>query len=225
MLEISKNLHVYDNFFINPDKVIDLGQQLSYNNHTSYPGKRSDNLFTIQDPNVHEFAKFFTKKIADTVLYGLEKFEIDIRFHYNDVYNNTEANYGWIHNDSVEYAGLVYLSNIPTSMNHGTSIYDKLDPNDFSTDDFDSRKQFNISKEVTDQYLQDLKNNHNQFKETINVGYKYNRLVAYDAMMWHRPNNYLIENSNRFSLLFFINNTKIKKQDSLLKLTSEWKDL
>ena len=44
-----------------------------------------------------------------------------------------------------------------------------------------------------------------QFKETIQVGNLYNRLITYDAKVAHRPNNYAIDQvGNRLALLFVI---------------------
>jgi len=214
--------HVIDNFFNNIQPIIDLGNSLEYHNNESWPGLRTDNLLQINNPLAIEFAKFFAKNIADKVFYGLSKFEIDVRFHKNDLYNVDEANCGWIHNDDIDFAGLVYLNDEEPNMSTGTSIFDKTISKDFEAEDYESRQELNLKKNVTDQYLKDLKNNRSQFSETINVGNKFNRLVAYDATQWHRPNSYKVKTLPRYSLLFFINNAHFEELSSILSVKSSW---
>jgi hypothetical protein len=221
----SNSLVVRDNFFINPEKVIKLSKQFNYANSPTWPGRRTENLLTMHDSQVQEFAKFFAKKIADEVFFGITKFLIDIRFHINDVYANDDANQGWIHNDEVCLAGLVYLNLEETNLDTGTSIFEKKTKFDFARPDFKSRQDFNLNKTVSEEYLKDLKNNHSNFTEITRVGNKFNRLVAYDAMQWHRPNRYTLESGNeRLSLLFFIDKYEYVVPSSLLSMSSNWVD-
>lgn len=222
-MDIYKNsTHVIDNFFNDIQPIIDLGNSLEYHNNEAWPGLRTDNLLQINNTLAVEFAKFFAKNIADKVFYGLSKFEIDVRFHKNDLYNVDEANCGWIHNDDIDFAGLVYLNDEEPNMSTGTSIFDKTLSKDFEAEDYESRKELNLKKNVTDQYLKDLQNNRSQFSETINVGNKFNRLVAYDATQWHRPNSYNVKKLPRYSLLFFINNAQFAELSSILSVKSSW---
>jgi hypothetical protein len=220
----NNSTHVIDNFFNNIQPIIDLGNSLEYHNNEAWPGLRTDNLLQINNPLAVEFAKFFAKNIADKVFYGLSKFEIDVRFHKNDLYNVDEANCGWIHNDDIDFAGLVYLNDEEPNMNTGTSIFDKTVSIDFEAEDYESRRELNLKKNVTDQYLKDLQKNRSQFSETINVGNKFNRLVAYDATQWHRPNSYNVKKLPRYSLLFFINNAQFEELSSILSVKSSWSD-
>lgn len=221
----SNTLVVKDNFFNNPSNIIELSKNFTYNNSPTWPGRRTDNLLTINNSTVQEFAKFFAKKIADEVFFGINKFLIDIRFHINDVYNDSNANEGWIHNDDVCLAGLVYLNANEISLNTGTSIFAKKTKENFSTSDYQSRNNFNLNKTVTEEYLNDLKNNRDNFIEITKVGNKFNRLVAYDAMQWHRPNKYALESGEeRLSLLFFIDRYEFTQPSSLLSITSNWND-
>lgn len=222
MRRYENSTHVIDNFFSNLQSIIDLGNSLDYYNDEAWPGLRTHNLLQINNSLAVEFAKFFAKKIADEVFYGLSKFEIDIRFHKNDIYDIDEANSGWIHNDNIDFAGLVYLNEEDPNMSTGTSIFDKTLSEDFEAEDYDSRKELNLKKHVTDQYLKDLKNNRLQFVETINVGNKFNRLIAYDATQWHRPNSYNVKTLPRYSLLFFINNAQFEELPSILSVKSSW---
>lgn len=219
-----KSIHVRDDFFINPWKVMHLGDTLEFQNDENWPGKRTINLFKTGDKDCIDFAKYFAKRIADEIFYGLSKFEIDIRFHKNDIYDVDEANYGWIHNDGVNFAGLVYLNQEQSNMDTGTSIFDKTTEGVFEQGDFESRKLLNLKQQVTEQYLTDLKNNHSNFTETIRTGNKFNRLIAYGADQWHRPNSYKVNTAPRYSLLFFINKAEFENVDSKLSLTSDWSE-
>jgi len=224
MLKYENSVQVFDNFFKNPFSVMELGKSLEYYNDETWPGQRTQNLLQIGNPTAIEFAKFFAKEVANNVFYGLSKFELDVRFHKNDVYSNPEANYGWIHNDEIDFAGLVYLNVEEPSMQTGTSVFDKITQDNFKVQDFESRKQLNLNKNVTDQYLKDLKNNRDQFVETVNVGNKFNRLVAYGAKQWHRPNNYEVETLPRYSLLFFIDKAEFVDLNPILGVSSNWSD-
>lgn len=224
MPSYKNSTYVVDNFFKNPQAVIDLGNSLEYYNNEAWPGLRTINLLEINNPLVVEFAKYFAKKIADEVFYGIKQFKIDIRFHKNEVYDVDEANYGWIHNDEIDFAGLVYLNKEESNMNTGTSIFDKILSEDFQVQDYESRKELNLKKNVTEQYLNDLKNNRSQFIETVNVGNKFNRLVAYDASQWHRPNSYNVKTLPRYSLLFFVDNVQFVELPSILSVQSSWSD-
>lgn len=194
-----------NDFFNNPDKVLELANKQTYDKSERYPGKRTINLLESTDPETKEFAMFFAKKIAREVFPGMHRFVIHISFHINEVYDDEFANEGWIHSDDVTLAGLVYLNPTETSFNSGTSIFLKRGEQDFATTDFPSRKEFNTTSTVTEQYKDDLRNNHTNFEETIRVGNVYNRLIAYDSNLWHRPNNFKTSvNEPRTTLLFFI---------------------
>lgn len=221
----SNSLVVRDNFFKNPNKVIELSKRFNYNNSPTWPGRRTDNLLTVQDQEVQEFSRFFAKRIADEVFFGITQFLIDIRFHINDVYDNDAANEGWIHNDEVCLAGLVYLNIGEACLDTGTSVFEKKTKFDFATPDYKSRQEFNLNKQVSDNYLRDLKSNREKFTEITRVGNKFNRLVAYDAMQWHRPNRYTLDTGNeRLSLLFFIDKYEYVAPKSLLAMSSTWSD-
>jgi hypothetical protein len=224
MQKYSKSVHVFDNFFKNPSKVASLGESLEFESSEVYPGRRTKNLLESNDSNVVEFAKFFAKRLADEVFYGIKTFKLDLRFHKYDIYDVKEANLGWIHNDETNLAGLVYLNASYASMQTGTSIFDKVSSHDFGVPDFKSRRELNLNKKVTDRYLSDLENNHKNFVETINVGNKFNRLIAYDSELWHRPNSYIVDNPPRYSLVFFIDEATFEETPSLLSIKSNWRD-
>jgi hypothetical protein len=212
-----------NNFFNNPNKVLELSKRQTYDKCDRFPGKRTINLLQSTDPETRNFAVFFAKKIANEVFPGISQFVIHISFHINEVFDDNVANTGWIHNDDVTLAGLVYLNPSETNFNSGTSIFLKKGNQDFSTTDFPSRKTFNISNIVTEEYKQDLKNNHANFEETIKVGNVFNRLIAYDSNLWHRPNTFkTLDNELRTTLLFFIDGYQFDTPN--IDTTAKWVD-
>jgi len=212
-----------NNFFNNPDKILTLAQQQEYTKSDRYPGKRTINLLESTDTVTRDFAIFFAKKIALEVFPGICRFVTHISFHINEVYDDEFANSGWIHNDDVRLAGLVYLNPNESNFDSGTSIFLKHGSQDFTTTDFSSRKEFNTTSVVTDQYKEDLKLNHSNFEETIRIGNVYNRLIAYDSNLWHRPNTFKTTDGKlRTTLLFFIDHYEYDRPD--VDMNFKWID-
>jgi len=212
-----------NNFFNNPDKIVELANRMEYEKSKRYPGKRTINLLESTDAEIKSFGIFVAKKIAREVFPGISQFVIHISFHINEVYNDTIANAGWIHNDDVTLAGLVYLTPTEKNISSGTSIFLKHGEESFTTEDFPSRTEFNSTSVVTEEYKKDLKLNHANFEETIKIGNLYNRLIAYDSNLWHRPNNFQTSTLDpRITLLFFIDNYQFSRPD--IDNTSTWVD-
>lgn len=198
-------LIVKDDFFNNPNSVYELSLKQEYSKSEIYPGLRTENLLDSTDSDTRNFALFCAQRIKFDVFAGLTSFMLDIRFHINEPFDDTAANTGWIHADPSDLAGLVYLTPNEESFDHGTSIFIKKSEEDFSQLDFTSRLNFNLKNDVTPEYINELKDNWSNFTETIRVGNKYNRMVAYDAKSYHRPNRYNTASGEpRRSLLFFI---------------------
>ena len=106
-------------------------------------------------------------------------------------------------------AGLIYLNPAENNFDSGTSIFNG--DGDVDRDSNKLRADFNINGTTTEQYVQSLKDNWSYFQETIRIGNVFNRLVAYDSKMFHRPNSYKTsDNTPRLSLLFFIYNFDYK---------------
>lgn len=202
----SNTIFCKNNFFNNPQKIVNLSLKQEYTISKDYPGKRTGNLLESADLETKQFGLFFAKKIASEVYPGIHKFMLDIRFHINDVYDIDIVNTGWIHSDECNIAGLVYLNNDEINFDTGTSIFIKKNPVEFSSVEIPSRQDFNSSGIITDDYIRDLTDNHKNFLETIKFGNVYNRLISYDAKLFHRPNHYMLSSGNlRTTLLFFIN--------------------
>lgn len=214
-----------DNFFNNPDKVLSLFNDEQFFKSSAYPGMRTGNLLESPNETVKNFALFFAKKVCDEIFPGIYGLMIDVRFHYNHVYSNEKVNEGWIHSDEADLAGLVYLTKNELSLETGTSLFIKNTEGNFSTRDFPSRQEFNITEVPSEQYIKDLKENHSNFTETVRLGNVYNRLVAYDANIYHRPNRYNLNSTDvRKSIVFFIRGFK-RDFTSKVNLNYNWVDV
>jgi len=216
---------VKNNFFSNPEKVISLFNNQEFYSAENYPGKRTDNLLESKDNEVRQFALYFVEKLAKEIFIGIHKFMIDVRFHINSVYENDQANQGWIHADDTDLAGVIYLTPSEVDFSSGTSIFLKNTQESFAVNDYKSRQEFNSTEKITDEYLNDLHNNHTMFTESIRVGNLYNRLIAYDSKLFHRPNQYkLLSGNSRQTIVFFIKNYSIEHLHKI-KLDSSWEDV
>jgi hypothetical protein len=194
-----------NNFFKNPYKVLELFDKQTFSRSPLYPGSRTENLFKIANRETQEFAMYFANRIKVDVFPGIQNFMIDVRLHINDIYHDIDANQGWIHNDEANLAGIVYLNSGEVNFSNGTSIFNKVTADSFGVDDFDHRHEFNLSKKLTPEYLIELKENWRHFEETIKFGNQFNRLVAYDAKLFHRPNSFTTNTKElRKSIVFFI---------------------
>ena len=138
-------------------------------------------------------------------------------FHINDPCSDARLQSGFIHNDYGNLAGLVYLSPGEDNLETGTSMFngDGIDPIlcDMLPTDLDACKSFYLDGKITPEYILGLEHNRSLFehRETIRIGNKYNRLIAYDSKMWHRPNSFVTSTGNdRLTLLFFVSEFKYK---------------
>jgi len=221
--KFSNYLLVKDQFLCNPDSVVALSDRQIYTKSEIYPGLRTQNLFDIADQATRDFAEYFAQRIKHNVFPGLTTFMLDLRFHINESFSDDVANIGWIHSDPSDLAGLVYLTPHENNFNTGTSIFHKKNPDDFATEDFDSRLHFNKSNQITDTYKSEIQQNWDNFSESARVANVYNRLVAYDAKLYHRPNNFKTSiGQPRKSLLFFIKG--FSYTDTFDKNACKWKD-
>lgn len=200
-----------DNYFEKPHDVVKMSTSLNYSRSTYYPGRRTGNLLGFEDPFIKEFADWFANRISLDVFPGIRMFELFLCFHINDPVEYPYYNRGWIHTDYGNLAGLVYLTENECNFNTGTSIFDPALENIYDIqelpNDKEALKNFYLYDKLTEEYVIGFENNLNLFesKETIRIGNKFNRLIAYDSKFWHRPNSFTTEqNTPRLSLLFFV---------------------
>lgn len=192
-----------DNFFNDPDKVFKFANSLKYtpSSEGSWPGERSDELHNIDK----DFFEFFGKKVL-SILYPMQK---DISFNLRLNFQRMSKKYineGWVHEDDAytnQFTSIVYLSKHKEC---GTSLFDSKKIYSFP---INAIQKHNV-------YLKDnfkegdiyLKENNNQFEETLSIKSKYNRLIMFDSSQLHAAQKF-IENGieeDRLTLVGFFEN-------------------
>jgi hypothetical protein len=207
----TKYLICRDDYFDNPEHVIELSKHMNYSRSTFYPGERTGNLLGMEDKKIKEFADWFADRLSFDIFPGIRMFELMLCFHRNFPNKDPYYNRGLIHNDWGNLAGLIYLTPGEHDLNTGTSIFDndtlpRTEPCELDTDAA-ALKEFYLYDNTTPDYVKGFEHNLKIFEsgETIRVGNKFNRLIAYDAKLWHRPNSFATSvDQPRLSLLFFV---------------------
>jgi len=206
---ISKN-----NFFDNPNYVIELSKSLDYNFvDKSFPGRRTENIGLIDSKICQDFTEHFIKKLVSTIYTKIKSLTIDIRFHKTNSFSDDPTdiiNTGWIHTDHELLAGLIYLNPNLKDFSSGTSIFNPKVKNISLPEKI--REDFNQNYKGVDlnKYKKALTDYNDQFSESLRVGNEFNRLITYDSKIYHKPNNYVVsKNDDRLTLLFVISEYEI----------------
>jgi hypothetical protein len=174
---------VVDDFYKNPDKIREYALKQQFNEHPDYhKGKRTDKVYRF--PNLKlRFENILGSKIKNWTKYGVNCCFQSCIAGDNLVY----------HFDGQQYAGIIFLTpDAPPET--GTSFYrSKTTKNMKLNNDFDSVFKTGLLDGT-------------QFDVVDVVGNKYNRLVLFDAQMFHAASGYFgnsIDNGRLFQLFFF----------------------
>jgi len=203
---------VLDNFYTDPYKIIKRSKdfEFSYSKDGTWPGQRTEEVHKI-DYNLfyHTCLKILS------VLYPTDY--LNLKFsatQYFQKINLKDYDNGWIHNDGYNnnlFTAIVYLS---SHEDCGTSLFhlkknnfeglwiDKISPVDYYLNLKDKQKR-EKDKEL-------CKKNNSQYKETIKINSRLNRLVCFDANHPHASHHF--------------KNSKLKKEPRLTLITF-FKDL
>ena len=189
---MNNSVVVFDDFYDNPREVRKYALNLKYDVIGNYPGFRSgdNDLLSDEEKGNHNLG---VKNFMESY------FGRNIK-NWGNSYNGsfqyvTYKEKTWIHtdyNDSVNYAALIYLHPSPPPGDYGTIFFTHKEtgtylghPEDSAGDDGNDNSKWSI---------------------TDYVGYRFNRLVMYDARMWHCANNYFgdtLHDSRLFQCFFF----------------------
>ena len=120
---------VVENFFDNPDSVVELTTKLDFfpaKERENWPGFRSKNLL-ITNKKLFEFickkfVELYFNFCSDESAFDYE--DVEILFHKFNYKDEKEIK-GLIHTDQRQLAGVIYLNKGVTDEDTGTSIYDK----------------------------------------------------------------------------------------------------
>lgn len=194
-----------DNFFNDPDYVLDLAKNSAYEKiQANYPGSRSNFIHEL-DPVLFDticskiFSVFYSHKIPPEITWSVQ-----MTFQRIDPFPNQELYYpdGWVHADDVPMAGVIYLNK--NDINAGTSLYT---PKTFLTSpkNGDIKEAF-YSGQLTDVdvYNKAIEENNLNFEETVSFKSKFNRLVMYDGYHMHGAKNLLRLSEPRYTIVFFV---------------------
>jgi hypothetical protein len=209
-----------DNFFEDPEALVKLGKSLPKEIVGRQPGKRSKQLWEI-DQSLHN--AIIRKTLS--CYYDLDYVNIswqnsNCSFHEIPRFSedkNDIINKGWIHQDAAvlgtdEVAGLIYLTP-DIDPDSGTSLWSlksgvKIE---IQADSFyDQNEQgwhnedgsFANGEEYRKLYLEQQES----LVEKLRFQNIFNRMITYDTMEWHGANSYYHEDGKdpRLTLAFFI---------------------
>lgn len=192
---------------LNPELALAISEKQEYKKRGNYPGVRTENLLLSSDDETRNYTIDLIERIKFDVFPGLINYHCSLHFHVYEENENELLNRGLIHNEFNQLAGVLYLTKDENDFESGTSIFDlNKDVELYETpEQKQSRINFNNTGKTDVVYDEFLKNVDSQFTETIKVANKYNRLIGYDASMFHRPNSYKTKSGQpRKSLIFFI---------------------
>lgn len=154
-------IQIIENFYIDPDDVRKFALDLDFNVSGNYPGLRTT---AMSEEWRNYIKKFLEDKIAKKITYFPDG--------YNTAFQLTLENAKtWIHHDSTDWAGVLYLTpNAPVES--GTGIYRH-------------KSGIFMHKEGQLDY-NDEKLNDDEWEKVVDIGNIYNRLVLYSGMYYHR---------------------------------------
>ena len=210
---------IYDDFFEDPDKIVEYANTLDYPvNAGNYPGKRSLPLHEINP----ELYSYITNRIVRIFYPDSESCQYEslmgfqkISAQHDDMYHI--KNRGWIHrDDGYEFGGVIYLNKYPEK-DTGTSIYEpkKLENLFYNSYSDEIRNKFYGGVEVTDdEYEIGFTSTEDNWKETVKVENVYNRLFAFNRRFWHGVKTF--GSNERLTLIFFFRSLVDNDKDAPL---------
>lgn len=161
-------LFIVDDFYEDPDSVRKFALEQPYTVEGNYPGLRTG-------PSSPQDSMYLKKYIEANVISKSISYWGD---GYNTAFQyTTEANSTWVHHDETQWAGIVYLSPNPPE-NSGTTMYSHKE-----TGIYDHSGSTADLNNVGD--AEDL----SKWKKEIEIENRYNRLIIYNGLLYHRSTN------------------------------------
>jgi len=202
---------IVDNFFTDPDKIVEISKRYSYTNDGQSPGVRTPRLNQVD----YAFFNWSTTKIL-ALLYPNERH--DLRWFARATFHKVPANLefeGWIHQDiPSEFTAILYLSKDGT----GTSLFEPVSPeiimpNEGSKIKYKFFKNPNLSAEELAKVAEAKEKNNACFRETLSIEGRYNRLFLFDGAQYHRAHEFKSPDSKAERLTYIIFFDKITLRD------------
>lgn len=205
------NFVCIDNFFNDPDSVVDLSKKLKYTNQTVCPGTRSKKLHEVD----YDFFNWVNLKIC-SVFYPNDV--NDIRFNADTYFQRVHKleHDNWVHaDDQYRFTAIIYLNKENTA---GTSIFSAknfksqiLHKGATLKYDYFKNENKKISNKKINKVKISKKENNSCFDKTFSVEGIYNRLVIFDGNTFHASNPMKTDHE-RLTLISFINDIRIENK-------------
>lgn len=203
-----------DNFFNDPDEIVEYSKKFKYESSQNYPGKRTESLHVLD----MDFYLWVNDKIL-SVLYPNDHNNLYYRAgtHFQTVPSGLEHD-GWVHYDDCEFTCIIYLNK---NKNCGTSIFSPIQQHYRC----DEQKGKSLYYQDPTSYLNvnslkdEKKQNNDKFEESIIVKSKYNRMILFDGFMFHAADPFLDQHSteDRLTLISFFFGVQFKAGERNLK--------
>ena len=207
---------IQDDFFSNPKEIVKFANTLEYYPDTigAWPGKRTKSLDQI---DYNFFDAVFRRILANYYSHQIRNYEVSMFFQKSFPYTKNQydpKNLGWIHVDQGIFGGLIYLTENPEK-DTGTSLYD-LKNLFFNYPSYmeETKRKFYLQNNIVkdNEYNNTYKLLTEQFKETVNVQSKYNRLFTFDGNQFHALQTIGIK--ERLTLIFFCKHLVVDSMES-----------
>ena len=194
---------IVDNFFEQPDKIIDCSLNLEYgvSDDGSWPGVRSNFLHLVNQ----RLFEYISKKITYIFYDSYPTYNYSINFQKVNPFSDNQydkKNCGWVHSDESNFGGVIFLTKNPDE-DTGLNIFN-LKNGFYSITDEETkikRKHFlggyvddTTYNEVYDSY-------HKQFEETVKIKNVFNRLVLFNRNTYHAVQTF--GTKERLTISFF----------------------
>ena len=196
---------IVDNFFEDPDGIVEQAMELRYYtpNSGNWPGTRTKSLH-VEQPR---FFSHFGQKLH-LLHYESAPEYWNLQCHYQLIHPFAEDKYskknrGWVHQDhDAWFGGIVYLTKNPEP-DTGTSIYKVKNGYSFQYEQELKMKESIYKSQVTDdvEYEKAFDSMQEQYVETVTIENVYNRFVLFSGNTHHGVKTF--GSSPRLTLNFF----------------------
>lgn len=188
------SLIVVDDFYANPMDVRNFALNQKFDVTGNFPGFRTNPLL---NDTIKEAMQYVIYPFSGNIVDWFED------SHTGAFQYTTEEHHSWIHSDGgVQWAGVLYLTpNAPLSAGTGFYRHKKT-----KIDRFLHLTESPTEKDLTNPYLTDYKDI-TKWELTDVVSNKFNRLILYDATLFHKSMDYFGKNlyDGRLFQVFFFN--------------------
>ena len=205
---------VIDDFFPDVNKVFELAKTINYKEkaQTNWPGVTSQELLTDSHPDLANFAvskivNVFWDLATHTYLANatVDFQRIQSLAPYGHILNK-----GLIHSDDeygVKLTAIAYLNDCSRS-DVGTSFYEKKSWSNLDLNDeyLNGAKQYHATGVIPENFIEKVNRHRSQFKETMRIQNKANRIVIFPSGLFHSQTSYGDE--TRYTLRVFLKDLK-----------------